>query len=119
MTIQIWLYRTNYVVSHALKTPETVDNLLGNNHFDLVIIQVEGSSFSLEKLFLILLKHNIKILLMSSDIKSIKKWKLTNNIIQVLQTPFNYQSLFCTLHQLIHPGSLNDQLKQQQVTGLQ
>jgi DNA-binding response OmpR family regulator len=110
MTIQIWLYRTHYAVTHALKNPDILDNILDTNHFDLVIVRVEGSGFGIEKLLLILLKHNAKILLMSSENRQIKKWKLANNIIQVIKTPFDYQSFSTTLYQLFHPNQANYQI---------
>ncbi|MFC3813262.1 hypothetical protein [Lacihabitans lacunae] len=104
MTVEIWLYRSDYLITNALKKEvEDLDTILRHNHFDVVIIQIDAHRHTLSKFLLMLLKHHVKILFITENKGRMKKITANSNIVQMLRHPFEYHDLLTTLHKLCNP----------------
>lgn len=101
MNIEIWLYRSDYLITNALKRDiDSLDTILHNNQFDLVIIQINPHESSLQKFLLMLLKHTVKILFITENNNRMKKITTNSNLVQTINCPFEYHTLLTTIHKL-------------------
>jgi hypothetical protein len=101
MTIEIWLYRSEYIITNALKKEvDDIDTVLKHNNIDLVIIQIDDHGHTLNKFLLMLLKYNVKVLFITENKSRMKKNIANSNLVQILKHPFEYHALLTTLHKL-------------------
>jgi hypothetical protein len=73
MTLQIRLFRSERKITHILNSTDSLLKTVHSHFFDLVTIQEEGLSTSFEALLLPIMKQNIKVLLITSNDRVIKR----------------------------------------------